>query len=132
MKFAHLIFGIIIFVVFLVTGEYMRADFPDKEIISQDLRILMRSRHIYILYSAFLHLLLGLYFRLSEKTWQKTLQIIGSVLLTLSTGLLIWGFIAETYYFQKFSNISRFGIYLSLAGVFGHLLAQILNLKKRN
>ena len=110
----------------------MRADFPDKEIISQDLRILMRSRHIYILYSAFLHVLLGLYFRLSEKTWQKILQIIGSVLLTLSTGLLIWGFIAETYYFQQFSNISRFGIYLSLAGVVGHLLAQILNLKKRN
>jgi hypothetical protein len=29
---AHLLFGIPVFVVFLVTGRFRRADFPDKEI----------------------------------------------------------------------------------------------------
>lgn len=42
-------FGILLFIVFTVTGKYMRVDFPDKDAIDQFLRILMRSRHIYIL-----------------------------------------------------------------------------------
>jgi len=112
--YIHLIFGIIVFIVFLITGQFMRYDFPDKDIITQDLRLLMRSRHIYILFSSFLHILLGLYFRLGNKTWQKTLQTIGSIILFMSTGLLIWAFISETYSFGSFSNISRLGIYSSL------------------
>jgi hypothetical protein len=67
MSLFHLIFGILIFIVFLVTGKFMRVDFPDKEVIPQDLRILMRSRHIYILFSALLHLLLGAVFQLDKQ-----------------------------------------------------------------
>lgn len=125
MKYTHLIFGIIVFVVFLITGRFMRVDFPDKEIIPQELRLLMRSRHIYILFSAFLHIVLGLYFQVSNETRRKVLQVIGSVLLFLSTGFLIWGFVAETYWTKGFSDISRWGIYLSLAAVILHLLSFI-------
>jgi cytochrome b subunit of formate dehydrogenase len=64
---AHLLFGIIIFIVFLVTGKFMRADFPDKEIIAQEFRLLMRSRHIYILLSSLIHILLGLYLEISPQ-----------------------------------------------------------------
>lgn len=78
MERAHLLFGIIVFVVFLITGRLMRADFPDKDVIPQDFRLLMRSRHIYILLSAFVHILLGLYLRLDQKQWRKRLQILGS------------------------------------------------------
>src|SRR5262249_11930247 len=59
MKRIHLIFGLLLFVVFVITGRYMRLDFPDKDVISPDLRVLMRSRHIYILFSALIHLTLG-------------------------------------------------------------------------
>lgn len=44
---AHLIVGLLVFAVFAVTGKFMHADFPDKEIIAQEFRLLMRSRHIY-------------------------------------------------------------------------------------
>ena len=100
----------------------MRWDFPDKEIIPPELRILMRSRHIYILFSALIHLALGVYLQISQKTWRKVLQMIGSILLIVASGLLIWGFINETYYFKTFSDISRFGIYLSLTGIGFHLI----------
>ena len=30
MRYVHLIFGILMFVVFTITGRYMRADFPEK------------------------------------------------------------------------------------------------------
>ena len=119
----HLIFGLLLFVVFLITGQYMRADFPDKEAIDQSLRLLMRSRHIYILFSAFIHIGLGLYFIPRAEKWRKTLQYGGSIVLMASSILLVVAFIQETYAFRAFSELSRFGIYTSLAGVGLHLLA---------
>lgn len=121
---AHLIFGIIVFVVFLVTGRFMRIDFPDKEIISQEFRLLMRSRHIYILFSSFIHIILGLYLQTDEKVWRKYLQISGSFLLFAGTVLLIWAFVYETYTTGHFSEVSRFGLYTTLAGTAFHLFSR--------
>jgi len=118
----HLIFGLLAFVVFAVTGQYMRADFPDKDIIPQELRLLMRSRDIYILFSALIHLMLGVYLRMSPQRWRRAMQYIGSFLLTASSAILLWGFIVETYQLAHFSDISRNGIYLSLAGVAFHVI----------
>ena len=122
MSWLHLIFGILVFIVFVTTGKYMRIDFPDKDIIPQDLRLLMRSRHIYILFSALIHMMLGVYLQMRPQIWRKSLQYFGSFLLAVSSGLLLWGFIFETYFTQHFSDISRNGIYLSLAGVGFHLI----------
>ena len=110
------------FIVFVTTGKFMRVDFPDKDIIPQDLRLLMRSRHIYILFSALIHMMLGVYLQMRLQMWRKSLQYFGSFLLAVSSGLLLWGFIYETYFTQHFSDISRNGIYLSLAGVGFHLI----------
>ena len=119
----HLIFGLFLFVVFLVTGQYMRADFPDKEAIDQSLRLLMRSRHIYILFSALIHIALGLYFVPRAGPWRQACQYAGSAVLAVSSVLLVTAFIRETYTIAAFSDLSRFGIYTSLAGVGLHLFA---------
>lgn len=122
MAWFHLVFGILLFIVFTQTGEYMRVDFPDKEAIGQDLRILMRSRHIYILFSALIHMALGVYMQLSSARWRKIVQLLGSAILIISSGLLVWAFVVETYSLRQFSEISRFGIYTSLAGVILHVI----------
>ena len=121
----HLVFGLVLFVIFLVTGQYMRADFPDKEAIDQTLRVLMRSRHIYILFSALIHIGLGLYFIPRVGTWRKALQYSGSAVLLGSSILLVIAFIQETYSFGVFSELSRYGIYTSLAGVGLHLVSAL-------
>ncbi len=121
MSYLHLIFGILLFVVFTVTGKFMRVDFPDKELIPQDLRLLMRSRHIYILLSSLIHICLGVYLRIHAETWRKFLQIFASVLLILGSVLFVWAFIYETYTTQKFSDISRFALYATLGGTVFHL-----------
>jgi len=95
---AHLFFGIVVFIIFLITGRFMRADFPDKEIISQEFRLLMRSRHIYILLSSFIHILLGLYLEISREKARKYLQISGSFVLFAGTFLLIYAFFYETLF----------------------------------
>ena len=122
MSWFHLIFGFAMFIVFVTTGKYMRVDFPDKDIIPQELRLLMRSRHIYILFNALIHLALGVYLTMWPQSWRRTLQYLGSFILTISAVLLLWAFIVETYQLQHFSDLSRFGIYPSLAGVGLHLI----------
>ena len=121
----HLIFGLVMFVVFVTTGKFMRVDFPNKDAIPQELRILMRSRHIYILFSALIHLSIATYYQVRTQTAAKILQYAGSFFLTAASVLLVWAFIWETYTVQHFSDLSRNGIYFSLAGVVLHLLTRI-------
>lgn len=127
----HLIFGFIVFIAFAVTGSYMRADFPDKEIIPQELRLLMRSRHIYILFSALIHLVLGLYLQITPVKWRRAMQYFGSLLLIVASGVLLWGFIVETYQLGHFSEISRWGIYTSLGGVAFHVIGGLRQNRER-
>jgi len=131
MSYFHLIFGLLLFVVFTITGRYMRTDFPDKDAIDQTLRVLMRSRHIYILLSSLIHISFGIYLQLRPRTIQKILQITGSIVLVISSVLLFWAFVVETYYLQNYSTYSRSGLYLSLAGVALHLIGG-LELPRRN
>jgi hypothetical protein len=64
---------------------------------------------------ALLHLALGIYLRIHREIWLKTGQIFASVLLFAASLLLVWAFIEETYFTRSFSELSRWGIYLSLA-----------------
>ena len=122
MSWFHLILGFAMFVVFVTTGIYMRVDFPDKDIIPQDLRLLMRSRHIYILFSALIHLALGVYLTIRPQTWRRILQFGGSAVLVFSSAMLVWAFVVETYQTQQFSDLSRNGIFAALWVIGLHLI----------
>lgn len=122
MKWFHLLFGLALFVVFTITGSYMRADFPDKDVIPQELRLLMRSRHIYILLNALIHIALGIYLQMSPRVWQRLAQYGGSLAMTAASVFLVLAWRTETYELQHFSDLSREGIYLSLAGIVLHLI----------
>jgi hypothetical protein len=125
MKWFHLTIGLLLFTAFCITGRMMRLDFPDKDLIPPDLRLLMRSRHIYILFNSLIWLSVGVYLHISPQIWRRALQYSGSLLLLLSAGFLLWGWYVESYQLQHFSNVSREGIYLSLAGVGLHLISGI-------
>lgn len=122
MAYLHLVFGLVLFVVFTVTGKFMRWDFPDKEIIPPDFRILMRSRHIYILLSSLIHILLGVYLKIHPEVWRKSVQILASVLLIAGGVLFVWAFVYETYTTRHFSDLSRYALYATLAGTVLHLI----------
>lgn len=118
----HLIFGLVLFVTFLATGRFMRWDFPDKEAIPPELRMLMRSRHIYILLSSLLHIVLGVYLEMRKDKLQKYAQILASFLLLAGSVLFVVAFVYETYRTRNFSEISRLALYVTLAGTMLHLL----------
>ncbi len=121
MKWFHLIFGVLLFFVFTQTGSYMRADFPDKDIIPQDFRLLMRSRHIYILFAALINFVLGVYLQLRPQMALKVLQLMGSAILVIGSVILVYAWYVETYGLHHFSDLSRWGIYFSAFGVGLHL-----------
>ncbi len=100
----------------------MRVDFPDKDIIPQEFHLLMRPRHIYILFSSFIHILLEVYLQIETRIWRKTLQLFGSALLIAGSVFLVWEFVYETYQTRHFSEASRWGIYLSLGGTIRHVV----------
>lgn len=132
MKWAHLSFGLTLFVVFTITGSYMRVDFPDKETISQELRLLMRSRHIYILFNALIHVVLGIYLQVRPHLWRSLMQYGGSIALAAASVYLVLAWRTETYALGHFSDLSREGIYLSLAGVGLHLIGGIGQNRERH
>ena len=52
MRLLHLIFGVFIVVVFLLTGQYMHVYLNHMVGVPDGLRLLYRTRHIFILFSS--------------------------------------------------------------------------------
>ena len=60
MKRLHLIIGLTVVVIFLLTGQYM--EYVHNRLLLDGTRMLYRSRHIYLLLAGLLNLILGIYF----------------------------------------------------------------------
>ena len=82
MRRFHLILGLVVVVVFLLTGQFM--EYMHNRLLPDGMRMLYRSRHIYFLLAGILNLSLGLYMTSRPSGWRSTLQIVGSMLIGLS------------------------------------------------
>ena len=65
MKRFHLIFGFVVIIIFLLTGQYMDKFLQHLEGMADGPRMMYRTRHIYILLSGLLNLAIGTYFTLT-------------------------------------------------------------------
>src|SRR6185369_1166247 len=93
MKRLHLILGLSVIVIFLLTGQYM--EYIHNRILPDGTRMLYRSRHIYLLLSGLLNLILGIYFVPQPRGWRRTVQIAGTILIVLSPAILLAGFFSD-------------------------------------
>lgn len=125
MRKFHLIFGIVVLIVFVLTGQYMRIFHARLQGMEDFPRILFRSRHIYILFASLVNVSIGMYFNYWFARWRKILQIVGSVLIALSSTLLVVAFFYETSHVMLGSPFSRFGVILTAVGVGLHLIGSI-------
>src|SRR5262245_59561731 len=110
MKRFHLIFGLLVVIVFLLTGQYMDRFHNHLEGMADGPRMLYRTRHIFILMSGLLHLGIGSYFRYRLHPWLRIVQLIGSVLVTIASVLFTVAF----FYEPKLQGLS---VPLSLKGM---------------
>ena len=126
MRRIHLAVGILTTIAFLATGQFMRRHAPPMSDLEDGLRMIYRSRHIYLLGSGLLNLMLGHYFRACAGAWRKSTQVVGSVLLLAAPFLLLLAFINEpgrglgADLWQ-----SRFGLFALFGGSLLHSIAGI-------
>jgi hypothetical protein len=121
MKRFHQIFGLLVLIVFLLTGQYMDRYHHHLSEMPDGMRMLYRTRHIYILLTGLVHLGIGTYFTLERQLWSRILQYLGSTLLVISTVLLLIAFFYEPKLQNLYTPLSHRGIYAALAGTLMHL-----------
>jgi hypothetical protein len=127
MRATHLAAGLLTVVVFLASGQLLRHHHPPMDTLSDSARLMLRSRHIYILASGLVNLMLGLYMQ-RKAGWRGTLQLIGSGLLLISPTLLIVAFVTEPASgFRPELWWSSMGLYTLFGGAMLHLAAGFRN-----
>ena len=122
MRLFHKIFGWTVFVVFLLTGQYMDIYHKHLAETPDGVRMLYRSRHIYILFAALLNLALGLYFNYATEPWRRGLQLAGSGVVVITTLLLIPAFFYEPALGPENISWSYFGIIGMAVGLLLHFI----------
>ncbi|MDF1697869.1 MAG: hypothetical protein P1U56_18620 [Saprospiraceae bacterium] len=122
----HLVFGFLMFLGFLGTGQYMDRTFNHLVDMEDLPRALMRMQHLYILLGSLIHIALGSYLKLSDEKWVRVLQWVGSLLILLSSLMLVYSFFTELPSAHIERPLCRIALYTMLAGVFGHGIPSLL------
>jgi hypothetical protein len=129
MKRFHIAAGLLLSIAFLLTGQYMDKVHAHLVGMGDGPRMLYRSRHIYILLSALLHLGIGSYWSYRSDQPRRILQILGSLLITISSILFIFAFFSEPKLANLYTPTSRKGIFLIVGGTLLHLLSGVKEVK---
>ena len=125
MKRFHLIFGLTVLVVFLVTGQYMDRFHYHLMYMSDGPRMLYRTRHIFILMSGLLHVGIGTYFISRPTRLRRALQITGSILITVATALFTVAFFYEPRLEELHTPLSLAGTITIAVGTLLHLFSAV-------
>jgi len=125
MKKAHLIFGILIVVSFLLTGQYMDKYYHHLAGMPDGPRLLYRTRHIFILLAGLLNLGIGAYFTYRIQPWQRTLQLLGSLLIFAGSVLFLIAFFYEPNLGDLHTPLSHWGTYTIATGAVLHVVSGV-------
>jgi hypothetical protein len=123
MKRVHLIFGLAVVIVFLLTGQYMDKHFHHLVGMPDAPRLLYRTRHIFILFSGLVNLGIGAYFSYRTETRQRVIQLLGSLFIFTASFLFVIGFFYEPTRGDLRTPLSHYGAYAIAAGVVLHVIS---------
>jgi hypothetical protein len=123
MRRFHVIFGVLVVIAFLLTGQYMDKFYNHLAGMADGPRLLYRTRHIFILLSGLLHLAIGTYFVYRRERWRWILQLLGSLMITVASLLFIVAFFQEPKLTGLYTPLSHKGMYLIAVGMLLHLFS---------
>ncbi len=125
MKKAHLIFGALIVVAFLLTGQYMDKFYNHLDGMPDGPRLLYRTRHIFILLAGLLNLGIGAYFTDRIQPWRRTLQLLGSLFIFAASLLFLIAFFYEPTLNDLHTPVSHWGTYTIATGAVLHVVSGV-------
>lgn len=108
----HRYYGLVIIVVFLGTGQFMRHHHPPMSELADSMRLLFRSAHIYLLMSGLLNFAFGT----TGDRKETIISVIGSIFLLAAPVLIFIGFCVESPHTVIDRPITSMGVYLVFAG----------------
>lgn len=123
MKKIHLIFGVLVVLAFLLTGQYMDKFYNHMVGVPDAQRLLFRTRHIFILLAGLLNLGIGAYFAYRVEKWRRTVQLLGSLLIIVASFLFVIAFFYEPKLSDLHTPLSHWGTYTIAAGALLHVIS---------
>ncbi|WP_406684018.1 hypothetical protein N1F78_15190 [Seonamhaeicola sp. MEBiC1930] len=127
----HLLFGILIVIIFLLSGQYMDKSFNHLQDMELMNRALFRAGHLYILLFGLINAALGSHLKLSKIIWVSLIQKVGSIVIFSATIMVIYGFFTELPSDDIERPLTRFSLYLILFGVSAHGLISLIPHKNK-
>ncbi len=115
--------GLIGLAVFLATGQYIRAVFPEIYAGDETIRYTMNATHVYLMFAALLNGALSLDLGSERDGWRGRFVRAGSGLVVASVVLLILGFHLEATQGGPMRPITGFGVLLAFVGVLLRVVA---------
>ena len=127
----HIIVGYAFLLIFLLTGVYLLISFPDLYAGREEVRMMYRSNHIYLLMAALINILYGHLFTIDTgSTAIKSLKAISGGIVALAPIDLLGEFIVEPPQYLVERPITFWGILALIVGVvFTSLLALVARLR---
>ncbi|CAI8194877.1 MAG: Uncharacterised protein [Formosa sp. Hel1_33_131] len=122
----HFYLGIVIIIVFLLTGQYMHHNYDHLRNMELMNRALFRAGHLYILLFGLINVSLGIHFRISNIKLLKKIQFFASIIIFSATFLVVYGFFTELPTEQIERPLTRISLYLILLGVSIHGLVSLV------
>lgn len=126
LKTIHLAVGILGLVAFILTGQYMSIFLGGLADMADGPRLLYRTSHLYLMWSALANLLIGCYFVVSARQGIRTLQIISSIALLAGPPLMLTAFFTDAHLAELQRPYSGAANILALGGVLLHVIANFL------
>lgn len=125
MRQLHTVVGILVVVIFLLTGQYLEYYYPEMRDggVGEGTRMMLRSRHIYVLLVGLLNISLGAYFVFRDAGWRRYLQLAGSALLLFAAALSVVAFFYEPALAGLQRTLTLPAIVSAFAGTLLHMLS---------
>jgi len=124
MRRLHLVVGLAAVLAFVITGQMMHFHQPKLVATPDDVHLMFLSRHVYLAGAALVNVCLGLYLRVQNTPWRRSLQIIGSTAVLLSPVFLLLAFLHEPAFgIAGRSWRSQLGVIPLVIGVALHFVA---------
>jgi hypothetical protein len=112
----HRAVGFVGIAVFLLTGVSLRLHVPPMTELDDGLRMLLRSRHIYILLASLVNVAIGINYRPASGRLRGRFQAAGSAMLLVAPLLLVAAFVIEAPRRQFNGKLAALAIVCLLAG----------------
>lgn len=122
----HLYIGILIVIIFLLTGQFMHHKYDHLKNMELMNRALFRAGHLYILLFGLVNASLGAYYQSSKKKTIKKIQEFASVPIFIASFLVVYAFFTELPTQEIERPLTRLSLYMLFFGVAIHGLISLI------